>query len=436
MKAVRLLALVAVLSGGVARAGAPAFGARLDVGPSFPVSDPQASVFGPGVGLAGAALLEPLPLLDVMAQASWLMVSESTTAGIGRGGNMLGVGLGLRLKRPLQHSLVVPFAELVAAAAVTGTTTFQLQPAAGVLFRWSESVPVWLGANVRLSQVFKPGAEPAFDSFDASVVSVGLVLEFHSGSVAADGDGDGVEDAKDACPTEAGRGPDGCALVEQKGGPPVDRDRDGVADDRDACAGDAEDQDGFKDDDGCPDTDDDTDGVPDVTDQCRTEPGPLASGGCPDADGDGIADKKDPCPRVAGPAGGDGCPRYKEVTVTETKIELQQKVFFAFGATTILPRSYSLLDEVVQVLRDRDRLCVVVEGHTDNKGNADANLQLSQGRAQAVADYLVSHGVAGPRLKARGYGSTLPRDDNSTADGRDNNRRVEFTIVPCTENAP
>ncbi len=88
---------------------------------------------------------------------------------------------------------------------------------------------------------------------------------------------------------------------------------------------------------------------------------------------------------------------------------------------------------MTQALADRGGICVRVEGHTDSKGNAETNMQLSQGRAQAVKDYLASHGIAPERLRAKGYGATLPRDENSTAEGRDNNRRVEFVIISCKE---
>ena len=154
-------------------------------------------------------------------------------------------------------------------------------------------------------------------------------------------------------------------------------------------------------------------------------------GGCPDTDGDGLSDLQDACPLVAGVADQSGCPKYKQVVVTEKKIEILQKLYFAYGLTTVLPKSYPLLDEVRQVLSDRTSLCVRIEGHTDNKGSEEKNFKLSEGRAQAVRQYMIDEGTTANRLEAKGYGSKLPLDDNTTAAGRENNRRVEFVLVPC-----
>jgi len=106
-----------------------------------------------------------------------------------------------------------------------------------------------------------------------------------------DNDNDGVLDAKDKCPTEAGP-------LENGGCPIKDKDRDGVTDDKDKCPDDAEDKDGFEDEDGCPDLDNDGDDIPDRQDKCPNEPGPPSLKGCPpkDRDGDGVTDDKDKCP--------------------------------------------------------------------------------------------------------------------------------------------
>jgi outer membrane protein OmpA-like peptidoglycan-associated protein len=149
----------------------------------------------------------------------------------------------------------------------------------------------------------------------------------------------------------------------------------------------------------------------------------------PDRDSDGVPDAVDACPTVPGAPADLGCPKYKQVVVTETKIEIQQKIFFAFGKTTILPKAYELLDEVVQALKDHSLLFIRIEGHTDSIGSDAANLQLSQGRAEAVREYLVEHGVPADHLDAKGYGPSLPLDTNATTEGREKNRRVEFTII-------
>jgi OOP family OmpA-OmpF porin len=70
-----------------------------------------------------------------------------------------------------------------------------------------------------------------------------------------------------------------------------------------------------------------------------------------------------------------------------------------------------------------------IEGHTDDRGDADMNLRLSQGRAGSVMTWLTQHGVAPDRLEAHGYGEEKPIEDNNTDTGRAANRRVEFKIV-------
>ena len=71
------------------------------------------------------------------------------------------------------------------------------------------------------------------------------------------------------------------------------------------------------------------------------------------------------------------------------------------------------------------------DGHTDNVGKADYNMKLAERRAQAVVDYLAAKGVAPGRIKARGFGGTRPRADNSTEEGRAQNRRVTIRRTDC-----
>ena len=97
---------------------------------------------------------------------------------------------------------------------------------------------------------------------------------------------------------------------------------------------------------------------------------------------------------------------------------------------TIQARSFSLLDEVAKVLNDNKQIKLVeVQGHTDNRGNDDFNLKLSDARARAVYTYLIGKGVDPSRLTAQGYGETRPIGDNNTSIGREANRRVEFVIL-------
>jgi len=216
---------------------------------------------------------------------------------------------------------------------------------------------------------------------------------------------------------------------------PGDRDGDGILDNVDKCPDDPEDKDGFEDADGCPDPDNDKDGIPDQADKCPNDPedkdGFEDADGCPDPDNDkdGILDKDDKCPNEPG-VPPDGCPKkYNLVVVTETKIELKQTVFFDTNRATIKPMSFALLNDVAQAMKDNPKIKVEVQGHTDSQGNDAFNLKLSQRRAESVRTYLVKKGVAKDRMLPKGYGENVPIADNRTADGRAQNRRVEFVIT-------
>jgi len=134
---------------------------------------------------------------------------------------------------------------------------------------------------------------------------------------------------------------------------------------------------------------------------------------------------------VKGPASNQGCPEKERqlVIITSGKLIIKEKVFFATAKATILPRSFALLNNVAQVLRDHPEIQLVrVEGHTDAQGGREYNVSLSQRRANSVKDYLIHQGVDGIRLQAKGFGPDKPADTNKTDAGRSNNRRVEFVI--------
>jgi outer membrane protein OmpA-like peptidoglycan-associated protein len=151
-----------------------------------------------------------------------------------------------------------------------------------------------------------------------------------------------------------------------------------------------------------------------------------------DRDGDGIPDEDDSCPDEPGPRDNHGCPSGTRhlVIVSRSKLEILEQVRFATGKSAIQPESLPLLDQVAAVLKSHpDLLLVRVEGHTDDVGNAVSNLVLSQARADAVAAYLETKGVARERLEPIGYGLSRPIATNKTAAGRAANRRVAFTIL-------
>lgn len=115
-----------------------------------------------------------------------------------------------------------------------------------------------------------------------------------------------------------------------------------------------------------------------------------------------------------------------------TVITLSGEVLFTSGQHELLPSAQAKLSEVATALTQQDkRSPIVVEGHTDSQGSKDFNLNLSRQRAQAVRDYLTSHGVAADRVQAEGFGSAQPVGDNGTPQGRANNRRVEIVVKPA-----
>ncbi len=241
-----------------------------------------------------------------------------------------------------------------------------------------------------------------------------------------DTDEDGVPDKKDQCPNT----PMGVQVDEN--GCPVDADGDMVPDYQDKCPGTPA---GVQvDSNGCP-LDTDRDGVPDHLDKCPDTPAgvQIDSNGCPmDADGDGVPDHEDLCPNNAGPKEKGGCPEID----AETLKLMEQKVRFEFDQARVQPGYQQLLDSIVTALEKYPNHVLLIKGHADHIGTEEYNQALSERRAQAVKDYLVSRGVKNAdRLVTKGYGETQPLvqvntrlSKARTAEGRAKNRRVGFEL--------
>ncbi len=136
---------------------------------------------------------------------------------------------------------------------------------------------------------------------------------------------------------------------------------------------------------------------------------------CADGDMDGVCDVDDKCPNT--PAGTKvdkvGCP-----------LEQTLKLLFDFDSAELRPESIEELERVVKFMGDVPFATALIEGHTDSIGSDAYNLALSDRRAKSVFDYLTSRGVDPARLSSVGKGETMPIADNSTAEGRQQNRRV------------
>jgi len=115
-------------------------------------------------------------------------------------------------------------------------------------------------------------------------------------------------------------------------------------------------------------------------------------------------------------------------------ITLSGSVLFASAKSDLLPAAQAKLNEVANALTKEDPVSrMVVEGHTDSQGQPSYNQDLSQRRAQVVRDYLVTRGIASDRITAQGFGSTRSVADNTSTEGRANNRRVEIVVLPSAD---
>jgi len=200
----------------------------------------------------------------------------------------------------------------------------------------------------------------------------------------------------------------------EKGLPTLARDRDsdgdGLTDAVDKCPRRAEDKDGYKDGDGCPDIDDDLDEVLDVADKCRMQPETY----------NGYKD-------------GDGCPDSlpEDLAAIEGVVE---NVIFYPRSVRLHKRAKRPVRKLVEVLQKYQGVRITLIGHTDNSGDADANLILSKKRMDSLRDRLVAGGVRADRISTAGRGGESPLYDNETPKNRFKNNRVELKIYRRRKN--
>ncbi len=164
---------------------------------------------------------------------------------------------------------------------------------------------------------------------------------------------------------------------------------------------------------------------PEPTPVSAPEPAPEPDPCTLDDDGDGINDCDDQCPSTPADVAVDasGCPKPGEVLMR------LEGVNFAFDSAELTPESERILDQATQELQEAASVTVRVEGHTDSTGPEAYNLQLSERRAQAVVDYLISKGIDPSRVEPEGMGEGNPVDTNDTKEGRYHNRRVDFVVT-------
>jgi outer membrane protein OmpA-like peptidoglycan-associated protein len=287
-------------------------------------------------------------------------------------------------------------------------------------------------------------------------------LNFSLWGEGADRDKDGIPNKKDACP-DVPEDKDGFEDID--GCPDLDNDKDGIEDIKDKCPNEAEDKDGFEDEDGCPDPDNDKDGILDADDKCPNDFGLKEFNGCPDRDGDGIYDLVDKCPDNAEDKDGfedeDGCPDpdndkdgildindkcpneaesfngFEDEDGCPDKIILKkndtitlENVYFQSGKADLVESSFESLNKVKVIFSDNPGIVIQIEGHTDSQGAAAYNKNLSQKRCETVMKYLIEKlEIPKNQLTAKGFGEEKPVADNKTNEGRAKNRRIEFRVM-------
>ncbi|MCK4546206.1 MAG: OmpA family protein [Candidatus Eisenbacteria sp.] len=268
-----------------------------------------------------------------------------------------------------------------------------------------------------------------YDPNDAEVeITAGFLYRFSGARPGTprerDSDRDGISDSFDRCPGT----PRGVAV--DRYGCPADEDGDGVPDTNDECPGTP--AGATVDERGCP-SDEDGDGVYNGIDRCPDTPrrAEVDRRGCPtDSDRDGVYNGIDQCPDT--PRGATvnarGC-TVAPPPEPEPVVAVLEGVTFASGTSGLLPEALVVLNGIARDLIGLPDLRVEIRGHTDSSGEDQFNVNLSQQRADAVRDYLISRGVSPDRMTAVGYGESEPVATNDTAEGRVRNRRVEFLVL-------
>lgn len=262
------------------------------------------------------------------------------------------------------------------------------------------------------------------DSDNDGVVDAQDLCPTIKGSVDMNGcpdtDGDGLTDNEDDCPTQPG-------LPSNRGCPVRDSDNDGIVDAQDRCPNTP----GVASAAGCPDRDGDT--VSDSVDSCPDEFGTSSTNGCPDTDGDGVMDKADKCPSQPGLPNNQGCPEntttFQEEEIQTVLAEALNTVKFEPGGATLVANAYPTLDQIAQIMQQDPSYRLKIEGHTDSIGSRAPNKVLSEKRARACYDYLVSKGIDASRMEYEGLGEAFPIANNKYNPGREKNRRVEFKLT-------
>ena len=175
--------------------------------------------------------------------------------------------------------------------------------------------------------------------------------------------------------------------------------------------------------------DTDADGVLDVNDKCKDVAGDKENEGCPwpDDDNDGVANKDDACPDEAGTAATQGCPASPKAMVDFLQ-NVEGTILFTSSNDVQESNYNTVISSVSDLLKKYPNVKLQIEGYASSDGSKGYNQKLSNRRAANVKEALVQMGIEASRLSDVGFGEENPKDNNATAAGRANNRRVSFTM--------
>jgi outer membrane protein OmpA-like peptidoglycan-associated protein len=363
---------------------------------AFALSTPQSDLFRPG-GMPAATLyrsLAPVALAGLRVRGGLLGDGAAPVADPNRmepgAGGLLGLGLALRI-RPLPGTGLRrgngPWVEVAGGAVVTGDA---LRGSFEVGAGWGFATGrLNVGPVVRYLQIVQP-SHP-IDDRDARLALLGVELSLF-----------------EAAPPPPALAPVVPPVPRMPAAPAVrDIDADAKVSDRDDCPDMAEDMDLHADVDGCPD---------------------------PDNDGDRIADSSDACPDAAEVVNGvndqDGCPDEGVIVMVDDRVVLDERILFDTRRARVKRSARRALLAIIELWRQHPEWeKMIVEGHTDVRGDPQFNQWLSELRAERVKQALLKLGMAAETIETVGHGMSRPRTAGTTEEAHQSNRRVEFVRV-------
>jgi outer membrane protein OmpA-like peptidoglycan-associated protein len=358
-----------------------------DAGAALLLTQPQRSLYGPGVtaSLAGHRAFTPRLLGGLRLRGGVFQdvaAADVTRADPGHGG--FGAALLSLRVRPLGGPRLHtgPWLELAGGGGLTGTL---LRPMLEGGLGYGFAVRGYaLGPMLRYHHLFQPGS--GLDGRDAKMALLGIEVGF----------------SPPPPPPPAPPPP-----APPPAPAPKDTDGDGLLDPDDKCPTEPEDKDGFEDQDGCPDPDNDRDGIPDKTDACPNEPEVV----------NGVDDL-------------DGCPDEGLIVMVDDRVVLEENVLFKTDRARVTSKGRVVLQAVVRLWKQHPEWeRMDVEGHADYRGPDQWNQSLSEDRAGRVRKVLIELGLDGERITTKGFGRTKPRVEGRDPESLQKNRRVELVVI-------